>query len=301
MPAGSIAQQGSAFELAACRQLSINQAAWGAGGYVDDYSGRSLEPPEIMILVRYRELLSGRTVELGCGAGRVLSYLVPLGGDVHGVDLAPDMVEYCRRQYPRAEVRVGDLTDPASYGQPPFDVILALNNLIDVLPDAERRRVLGATRSKLTSNGLLIFSSHNLGRFDLDTSRAGQPQGWRSRGRRLVERARARPLDKLARLPGRIRNRRRMRALEYRGDGYAVINDEAHDYSLLHYYIRRDDQERQLREVGYELIECLDGNGNVLFPGQPSASTSLHYVARLDPAWVAARELRAGHVNRQEP
>ena len=101
MPAESITQQRSASELAACRQLSINQAAWGAGGYVDDYSGRSLEPPEIMILVRYRELLSGRTVELGCTAPAASSPTSSRrsAGDVHGVDLAPDMVEYCRRQY----------------------------------------------------------------------------------------------------------------------------------------------------------------------------------------------------------
>jgi hypothetical protein len=56
--------------------------------------------------------------------------------------------------------------------------------------------------------------------------------------------------------------------------------------------------ERQLRELGYEPIECLDANGNVLFPGQPSASTSLHYVARLNPMLVAARELRPGHTDR---
>ena len=55
----------------------------------------------------------------------------------------------------------------------------------------------------------------------------------------------ARVIDRALRIPKKIANRRRLSALEYSGEGYAVINDEAHDYGLLHYYIRRDDQEGQ--------------------------------------------------------
>jgi hypothetical protein len=68
--------------------------------------------------------------------------------------------------------------------------------------------------------------------------------------------------------------------LQTRGPDYAIINDTAHDYALLHYYIRRDDQARQLAETGYELLECLDADGCPVGPGVPHPDPWLHYVAR---------------------
>ena len=85
----------------------------------------------------------------------------------------------------------------------------------------------------------------------------------------------------VARIPGRRRNRKRLGPLQRRGDGYAIINDSAHDYALLHYYIGRDDQARQLRETGYELLECLDADGRPVGPGAPHPDPWLHYVARI--------------------
>jgi len=59
-----------------------------------------------------------------------------------------------------------------------------------------------------------------------------------------------------------------------------VLNDEAHEYGLLHYYIGRDAQERQLRAAGLELIECLDPDGGPVPGGRDGAGPWLHYVAR---------------------
>ena len=43
----------------------------------------------------------------------------------------------------------------------------------------------------------------------------------------------------------------------------------------------RDQQERQLAELGYELLECVDEEGRVVRRGDPAASdTELHFVAR---------------------
>ena len=75
-------------------------------------------------------------------------------------------------------------------------------------------------------------------------------------------------------------NHRRLGALEHREASYAIVNDEAHDYSFLHYYIRRDDEARQLSELGFELIECLDVNGDPVPANAPSQSPWLHYIAR---------------------
>lgn len=267
------------------RQVAINQEVWRRGDYVQDYASRLLSPAEVLLIARYREVLSGRTLELGCGAGRVLGYLAQLGEDAQGVDVSARMVDYCRLAYPRARVRVADINQPQTCGDGRYDAIWATNNVLDILDDANRRRVLTELADMVGTNGILIFSSHNL------DARAARERAREARARpelslALVRYWLARALDtppsaslrRLAAVPARRRNRRAMAPLTYRGDGYAVLNDEAHDYQLLHYYIGRDAQERQLAELGYGLIECLDVAGDVVAAGAVSASSELHYV-----------------------
>jgi hypothetical protein len=81
-------------------------------------------------------------------------------------------------------------------------------------------------------------------------------------------------------IPNQVANRRRLAPLEHRERDHAIINDEAHDYSLLHYYIRHGDQQRQLAELALDLVECLDVDGRPLAPGEDSPAPWLHYIAR---------------------
>jgi SAM-dependent methyltransferase len=261
----------------------VNANSWGAGEHVDVYANRALAPVEVLILVRYREALSGRVVEVGCGGGRVLGYLIALGREVYGVDLAPAMVDYCRRVYPEADVRVGDVRALEGVLAGPFNVIFAANNLLDVFDDAERRLVLEGLRDLLAPDGLLIFSSHNLADVERDgVLDAPHPTPRRALALlgKVAHRAPAEVVRRVARIPRRMRNRRRLAPLEHRGADYAVINDETLDYSLLHYYIRSVDQARQLAETGYELVECLDPAGRAVAPGQTGRGSWLHYIAR---------------------
>ena len=81
-------------------------------------------------------------------------------------------------------------------------------------------------------------------------------------------------------MPRRVANRRRLRPLERGQPGYAIVNDSAHDYSILHYYISRDAQARQLR-ARLRLVEALDLEARPVEPARtPRDSSELHYVAR---------------------
>ena len=261
-------------------QLRLNLAHWSEGGHLQSYASRVLAPVEALLLLRYREELSGRVLDAGCGAGRVLGYLLTLGDDVHGIDIAPRMVEYCRAAFPGADVRLGDVGALAECVDGHFDVVLATNNLIDVFDDAERRRVLAGLRDVLAPGGLLIFSSHNLGHLLAERSRRPRQARVRARLRRVSRMTAGELVRAVLGVPRRARNRRRRRPLERWHADYAIVNDFSHDYSLLHYYIRRDDQERQLAETGFELLECLDVDGNPVAAGEVGAHDVLHYVAR---------------------
>lgn len=264
-------------------QVSINHRVWETEDHVADYSGRLLAPVEIVILLRYRDELSRRVLEAGCGAGRVLGYLVEMGGQVHGIDLSPAMVEFCRVTYPAADVRVGDVSTLSRQLAEPFDAIFAANNLIDVFDDTTRRTVLDEFNRSLVDGGLLIFSSHNLDARQ-PSAVPGEPEPLPRRAASLgVKVLRTTPgqlVRRALRLPLRLRNRRRLGRLKVTTSEYAIVNDETFDYSLLHYYIRRDAQERQLADQGFELLECLDADGHQVHSGEQSAGPWLHYIAR---------------------
>jgi SAM-dependent methyltransferase len=267
-------------------QSRSNADHWRGGTHVDAYAHRTLRPAEVLMFVRYREALSGRVLDVGCGAGRLLGYLVALGGEVHGVDISPAMVAHCQRAYPEAGVRVGDLGAIGAGTEGVFDAIMALDSVIDVFDDGERRRVLRDLKALLAPDGLLIFSSHNLARADAPAapSHPGPGGRLRRRARQVLSKplvdlgaaARRVPRDALT----RARNRRRLAPLEYRGGDYAIINDLAHNYALLHYYIGRDAQARQLTELGFELVDCLDSDGHAVAAGEPGNGPWLFYVAR---------------------
>jgi SAM-dependent methyltransferase len=60
---------------------------------------------------RVREAGGGPVGDLGCGPGRVTTYLDGLGLDVFGIDLSPGMVAVARQAYPDLRFEVGTMTD----------------------------------------------------------------------------------------------------------------------------------------------------------------------------------------------
>jgi SAM-dependent methyltransferase len=250
-----------------------------------------LKPAEVLLLARYHDKFAGRVLEIGCGAGRLLGYLVRLAGSAEGIDVSPSMVHYCRAAFPDAKVTVGDLRALGESLEGSYDLVFASDNILDILDDTERRRVLAELHDRLAGDGLLMFSTHNLAHMNAAPGGPGQGdgsahgEGHRSaRARALVAKALntspAAAARGLARLRRERANRRRLAPLQFRAADHAVLNDEAHEYGLLHYYIRRDDQQRQLESLGFALVECLELDGGEVPAGQDGAGSSLYYVAK---------------------
>lgn len=72
-------------------------------------------PLERALLGTFAELVQagggGPVLDVGCGPGRITTYLDKLGLDVSGIDLSPRMVAVARRAYPGLVFRVGTMTD----------------------------------------------------------------------------------------------------------------------------------------------------------------------------------------------
>jgi SAM-dependent methyltransferase len=250
-------------------QGRANAELWAPGSYVSSYATRDLRPVEVILLVRYREAISGRVLELGCGAGRLTGYLSQIAADTRGLDISTRMVEYCRRRYPRATFEVGDLRDVTVLEPGSFGAIVAAYNILDILNDHERADVLDGIHRGLETGGLLIMSSHNRAYARKGVRGALARNGIPGLVRTSIE------------LPRWVLNRRRLVPFERDEADYAIRNDVSHQFGALHYYITRDGQDRQFAEHGFRLLECLDLEGQVVRRGEDARRFSeLHYVAR---------------------
>ncbi len=231
---------------------------------------RALLPVEAIVLERYRTACSGRRIlDLGCGTGRLAAPLLDVTPHYHGVDLSPHMIDHCRKHLRAGRFFVGDMR-ALDVRDRSVDVVFAIANLLDAVSHEDRLRVLAELHRVLAPSGLVVFSSHN--------------RRWRHAGvgprldRTGNAVARLRQLGEF--LVARV-NHERIRRFECATDDYALYNDSAHDFALLHYYIARETQARQLDAAGFTLLETLDERGELLELGDDDRdSSSLLYIAR---------------------
>ncbi|HZB86656.1 MAG TPA: class I SAM-dependent methyltransferase, partial [Gaiellaceae bacterium] len=90
----------------------------------------------------FRELLPApgrRTLDLGCGEGRVARDLAALGYVVTGIDASPAMVSAARAAHPDGEYLVGEAAS-LPFADASFDLVVAYNSLMDIddMPGAVR-------------------------------------------------------------------------------------------------------------------------------------------------------------------
>jgi SAM-dependent methyltransferase len=251
-------------------QRRANDGVWADGRLLGSYANRRLRPVEVDILLRYRDALSGRVLELGSGAGRLTGYLAEIARSVHGIDLSEAMVGYSRDRYPMASFAQGDMRDPGTFGSQPWDAIVAGFNILDVLGDADRQTLLDRIHDALSPGGILVMSSHNRG----VAAHLGDPL--RLKGMSM-------PMTVMAirQLPRWWLNRRRLVRFERHEPGYAILNDVGHHYSVMHYYSTRDAQVCQFEAHGFEVLDCLDLDGRRIGPGELAPGCpELHYVVR---------------------
>jgi SAM-dependent methyltransferase len=269
---GRRTRSGSAVTAAELAQGDLNAATWTRRNFLRVYSTQTLRPVERVIIRRHQNALAGRVLELGCGGGRLAGHLIEIAQSLYGIDISPRMVEHCRRRYPQGNFGVADLRNLISFDDGSFDAIFATCNVLDVLDDFERRGVLDQIHRVLAPGGLLVMSSHN--REYASTRSAPKPTSLN--GSSLPSRVKS-----ALYMPRRVRNHHKLAPLERDERDYAVLNDESHGFSLLHYYVSALMQAKQLAEHDFALIECLDLDGRSVRPGDRAEDChELHYVAR---------------------
>ncbi len=229
-----------------------------------------LTPGEKGAIARIEEdIRGGKLLDLGVGGGRTTPHLLELSPDYIGVDYSAEMVRLARERTPHADIRQMDARDLSALGSGFFDLVFFTGQGIDSVAPDDRLRILESARAALRPSGWFVFSSHNL----------DGPRGVRLPWPRIGGGLRP-TLGELQKFALNLVHYRRLRRLELQGDGYAMLNDDSHNYTMLTHYISRDTAFAQLRRAGFAgEIVCLAQDGTEV-SGPDRTSTWLYYLVR---------------------
>ena len=114
----------------------------------------------------------GRTIEIGCGEGRVVRDLTARGHRVVGIDSSPRLLEAARAEHPEGEYILADATS-LPFEDESFDLAVSYNSLMDIddMPTAVRE----AARVLRPGSRFCICVTHpvnDAGRFEREDSGA---------------------------------------------------------------------------------------------------------------------------------
>jgi ubiquinone/menaquinone biosynthesis C-methylase UbiE len=105
-----------------------------------------------------RSLNDRRTLEIGCGEGRVLDKLIALGANprlIAGIDLLEERIEAARRRLPEADLRVADARS-LPYPDESFHVVVAFTVFSSILDLEIARQVAGEMCRVLKPGGVVV-------------------------------------------------------------------------------------------------------------------------------------------------
>jgi SAM-dependent methyltransferase len=212
-----------------------------------------IQIPERAILEKISSRIKDkRLLDIGIGGGRTTGFLLPISRDYVGIDYSPDLVETAKGKYPEANILCRDSRDLTSFDTATFDFALSSHNGLDYMVHEDRIRVLGEICRVLKPGGLFLFSTHNRDQRHFD--RLPWQQGL-SFDLNFIKNC----VHALCYLPKHLS----LKKHAVHRNEYAVINDNAHGYSLLTYYISLGKQIEQLDRMGFGEAEGYDFAGKV--------------------------------------
>ena len=188
-----------------------------------------------------------KILDVGVGAGRTTTALTNISKEYLGIDYSETMVKNSRLKYPNQKFIVSDMRDLVEQFQPSsFDVVVVSFNGIDYVNHDDRLKTLRGIYSLLKPGGAFCFSTHNL------------EYGLRHRGFRFgftpslnPAKIAIRALRSLIFATKALPNYLTRRKFESVSNGFALLNDWAHNYRLLTYYASEEEVTDQLRTVGF--------------------------------------------------
>jgi len=245
---------------------------WDMPGVVSEYSRpRNLQFPEVMIFIKYRENIWGqRILDVGCGGGRTSYILKKMAKSYIGIDSSEEMIAACRQKFGADAFMCADVRNLHVFKDCSFDFVLFSFNGLDCITHEGRLQGLREICRVLKPGKLFVFSSHNRNfRYAQTTPKLSFCIN---------------PITQVKNIYYFIlftRNYRCNKKREVFCPEYAIIRSEQHRFAHLYYYIDKKTQIAQAQQVGFQIIEMHDLEGNVLQEDSEDSHVAwIYYVAK---------------------
>lgn len=216
-----------------------NQKTYAAPSIVRHYAALSkLQPAEQTIFNVLQERLSDmQMLDIGVGGGRTTLHFAEATSGYIGIDQSAEMIAACQQRF-ASENRAFACCDArmmSQFAENTFDFILFSFNGIDYVSHADRLRILQEVCRVGKPGGYFCFSSHNLQAMEREFD-------WRNQFS-------CNPITAYSNLVMLLLLRgfnRTIRPKQLNALTHAVIRDESHNFRLQTYYVRPQEQLRQL-------------------------------------------------------
>lgn len=185
-----------------------------------------------------KELLANAFVlDIGIGGGRTTAYLLDKCANYIGIDYSQGFVDVVKKKYPKTNIQLADARDLIQFEDKKFDIVNFSFNGIDYVDLNDRKKILSEINRVLKPNGLFFFSTHNKNHYTFDR------QPWTNKNNSFFTNFKT-FIKLLPFLPKHARQKKK----EIRFNDYAIMNDSAHNYSLMTFYTSPQFLKKQLQE-----------------------------------------------------
>jgi ubiquinone/menaquinone biosynthesis C-methylase UbiE len=263
--------------------------------FVKKYAdSRFLLPPEKIVLEQLKsQLPKMRMLDIGVGGGRTTCYFGVLAKEYVAIDFDGNMIEACRKRFMKERLSAHfitcDVRSMEIFPDDYFDFILFSFNGIDYLTHTDRSKALREVKRIGRQGGMFLFSTHNL------NSIISQSAVRRSTVTNAFRSPRKIPGSLWRRFVCWLCN---ANAGSLKEKQYAMVFDGEYcakfTWLILsmvkklgyYYYSRPQEQIRQLKDAGFEIIHIYSIEGKEIVNENDLNTTTegwLHYLCRIPP------------------
>lgn len=236
-----------------------NRVTWEAEDVVSVYSDmNALQRPEVTILRDFRDKLKDeKMLDIGVGGGRTTYHFARVAKEYIGIDYSISMIESCRNRlssFPKnVSFEVCDVRDMGMFEDNFFGLTLFSFNGVDYVSHEDRLLAFQEMKRVTKRGGLVCFSTHNL------QSLTGRPLlVWTANPAKLMWRI----LNYFCSLRNKKLKKFRSKSFKklVENNKYVIVNNDYLGGRVITYYIKPEEQLKQLTDCGFSNIRIYSLN-----------------------------------------